>query len=51
MPADRPGQLPLDSNVSILAYLLERNGFAAGDKELSNDIDELKKVVIGEPGK
>ncbi len=35
MPYDRPGQLPRQAYADIVAYLLERNGFAASASDLA----------------
>jgi cytochrome c len=44
MPADRPGQLSLEENADILAYLLKSNKFPSGGKELAGDVDALRKI-------
>lgn len=37
MPATRPGSLEDDEYVKIMAYILEKNGYPAGDQELTYD--------------
>ncbi len=44
MPADRPGQLSRRQNADILAFLLNSNGFPAGQKELPSDAAALQKI-------
>jgi hypothetical protein len=53
MPKDRPGQLSMEENTDILAYLLEANKFPSGGKELASDIDALRKIRFeaAKPGK
>lgn len=36
MPATNPGSVPPDQLWAITAYILQKNGFATGDKELSD---------------
>jgi mono/diheme cytochrome c family protein len=38
MPPDRPGQLSDQTYADLTAFLLSRNGYAAGDKELPADL-------------
>jgi S-disulfanyl-L-cysteine oxidoreductase SoxD len=53
MPADRPGQLSMEENADILAYLLKSNTFPSGGKELAGDVDALRKIRFeaAKPGK
>jgi quinoprotein glucose dehydrogenase len=44
MPADRPGQLSLQINAEILAYILQYNKFPSGSSELPADAASLKNV-------
>jgi hypothetical protein len=37
MPQDRPGSLSAEEYAAIVAYLLQLNGRAAGDRELPAD--------------
>ena len=45
MPADSPGTLPEKTVIDIVAYLLEVNGFPAGDKALEKP-DELNTIKV-----
>jgi mono/diheme cytochrome c family protein len=36
MPATNPGSVPSDQMWTIMAYILQKNGFAAGDQPLDN---------------
>jgi len=44
MPATQPGSLTHDTYVEIMAYLLQQNGYPAGDKALS--FDEAKDSTV-----
>ncbi len=44
MPADQPGKLTRAQNADILAFLLNSNGFPAGQTELSTDAAVLAKI-------
>jgi S-disulfanyl-L-cysteine oxidoreductase SoxD len=44
MPADQPGKLSRAQNADILAFLLNSNGFPAGQTELSTDAALLAKI-------
>jgi len=44
MPATQPGSLPHDTYVEIMAFLLQENGYPAGDKALS--FDEAKESTV-----
>ena len=46
MPADKPGSLDEKVTIDIVAYLLESNGFPAGEKELEVDREALQKIKI-----
>jgi quinoprotein glucose dehydrogenase len=46
MPADKPGSLSRQDNADIVAFLLTRNGFPAGDAELPTQAEILKAVKI-----
>ena len=49
MPADRPGQLSMEENAGILAYMLQVNKFPSGKNPLAADIDALKKIRFESP--
>jgi len=46
MPFDRPGSLPRQVYADILAFLFERNGYPAGERELPADSAGLARVRI-----
>jgi hypothetical protein len=46
MPEDNPGGLATDTYLDIMAYILDLNGFPAGDSELVSDIDAMKEIVL-----
>jgi PQQ-dependent dehydrogenase (s-GDH family) len=46
MPPASPGSLPEDAYANIVAYVLEANGFAAGDSKLSNGSGALDRMII-----
>jgi mono/diheme cytochrome c family protein len=46
MPPDRPGQLSDQTYADLTAFLLSRNGYAAGDKELPSDLDTQQKMSL-----
>jgi cytochrome c553 len=47
MPSDAPGSLDAGTYLDLVAYLLEANGFPAGQQDLSRD--RLSALVIEEP--
>jgi quinoprotein glucose dehydrogenase len=46
MPPDTPGSLKNDEYTDILTFLLEQNGYPAGNDPLPSDTDRLKAIVI-----
>ena len=46
MPLDRPGALDRETNAAILAYLLEFNGYPAGETELWDRTELLAAILI-----
>jgi len=46
MPADKPGSVSRQDNADIVAFLLAKNGFPAGDAELSSQTELLKTIKI-----
>jgi mono/diheme cytochrome c family protein len=46
MPASQPGTLPHDDYVEIMAYLLQQNGYPAGQSELKFDTASASKVAL-----
>jgi mono/diheme cytochrome c family protein len=51
MPAATPGSLPHDVDVQIMAFILKKNGYPAGDKELVYEEAEKSRVPIRYHGK
>ena len=46
MPPDRPGQLSPQTYVDLTAFILSRNGYAAGERELPSDPDAQQKMTL-----
>lgn len=46
MPIDKPGSMDQKMTVEIMAYLLQSNGFPAGDVELPTDPAALAKIRL-----
>ena len=46
MPADNPGTLSENAALDIVAYLLEANGFPAGEAELKGGTERLQAIQI-----
>ena len=46
MPQTAPGSLSNSQYAALTAYVLAKNGFPAGESELSSDEDELVKISI-----
>jgi mono/diheme cytochrome c family protein len=46
MPADKPGSVSRQDNADIVAFLLGKNGFPAGDAELPTQTESLKTIKI-----
>ena len=44
MPDDGPGSLPESSYLDAMAYILEMNGYPAGDSELTADMSRMDSV-------
>ncbi len=51
MPAATPGSLTHEQDVEIMAFILQQNGYPAGDKELVYEEAEKSKVPIRYYGK
>jgi cytochrome c553 len=45
MPPDRPGSLPAQTYTDIVAFILKKNEFPAGSKELGTDSDWLHALI------
>jgi len=50
MPQGSPGTLTDEVKVQILAYILQQNGFPAGPKALTDDVNALEDVSIQQRG-
>ncbi len=46
MPQESPGRLSRQQYVDVLAFILAKNGFATGPKELAHDASELRAIRI-----
>lgn len=46
MPPDDPGNLPRETYLDITAFMLKANTYPAGDKELSSELESLKRIVF-----
>jgi PQQ-dependent dehydrogenase (s-GDH family) len=46
MPPSQPGSLPDQTYADMVAYILQTNGFAAGDAELPTDLTALEGMTI-----
>ncbi len=46
MPLDNPGGLDTEKYVAVLAYILELNGYPAGERELPDTTDDLNEIVM-----
>jgi S-disulfanyl-L-cysteine oxidoreductase SoxD len=46
MPPDRPGSLTAQTYVDIVAFLLQKNAFPAGERELETDSNALQTILI-----
>jgi cytochrome c len=46
MPSDRPGSLSAQTYRDIVAFMLQSNGFPAGERELESDVETLRGIAI-----
>ena len=46
MPADKPGTVSRQDNADLVAFLLAKNGFPAGDAELPTQTEIMKTIKI-----
>ena len=46
MPADRPGKLPRQQSLDVIAFILRANAWPAGASELPRDLAALKQIKI-----
>jgi mono/diheme cytochrome c family protein len=44
MPSDNPGHLTAGEYAELTAFLLQSNGFPAGDKDLEDKVDALNEI-------
>lgn len=45
MPPERPGSLPAQTYIDIVAFILQKNEFPAGTRELGADADSLHALI------
>ena len=46
MPTDRPGQLPAQDYLDVVAYILQKNAFPEGSEELPSSVETLDSISI-----
>ena len=46
MPTDRPGQLPTQNYLDVIAYILQKNTFPEGGEELPSSTETLDTISI-----
>ena len=46
MPPERPASLPAQGYVDIIAFILQKNAFPAGERELDTNSDALSQILI-----
>ncbi len=46
MPTDRPGQLPTQDYLDVVAYILQKNAFPEGNEELPSSAEALDSISI-----
>jgi S-disulfanyl-L-cysteine oxidoreductase SoxD len=46
MPADKPGSVSAQDNADIVAFLLAKNGFPAGEADVATQTEILKTIKI-----
>ena len=51
MPPERPGSLPAQTYTDIVAFILQKNEFPAGDQELGADPGSLHALITATPPK
>jgi len=51
MPPDRPGSLPVQTYIDLVAFILQKNAFPAGNQELGASSDALHaRITVTRPG-
>jgi hypothetical protein len=51
MPLDHPGSLSDEVNTTILAFIMQENGFPAGSRDLPADMAVMDIIQIAGPKK
>jgi mono/diheme cytochrome c family protein len=46
MPSDRPNSLPGQTYADIIAFILQKNAYRTGPRELAADVESLKRIRI-----
>jgi cytochrome c len=46
MPTDRPGELPAQDYLDVVAYILQKNAFPEGSEEMSSSAEVLHSISI-----
>lgn len=46
MPTDRPGQLPTQDYLDVIAYILQKNAFPEGGAEMPSSVASLNAISI-----
>ena len=49
MPPDRPGSLPVQTYIDIVAFILQKNAFPAGSQELGANSEALHALITATP--
>ena len=49
MPADKPGTLKPEPAADVIAFLLQKGSFPAGQTELPSDVAALKTIMFASP--
>jgi mono/diheme cytochrome c family protein len=49
MPDDAPGSLPPQQYVDVVTYILQLNGFPAGPRELTGDVETMRAHTLEAP--
>ena len=50
MPEDGPGSLPESDYLAVMAYILQMNGYPAGEAELTADMERMRAVPFAAQG-
>jgi hypothetical protein len=49
MPYDNPASLTLDEYLDVVAFVLQRNGYPAGESALVADASVIDPVLLDDP--